>query len=143
MRFVDTNILLYSISADDAESEKAEIAADLLDQADLALSVQVLQEFLVQVTHPRRPDRLSGEDALALVETWLRYPVQETTVALMKAAAGASERWRISYWDAAVIEAARALGCTQVLTEDLNDGQDYAGVVAVNPFSRSHVSGAS
>jgi predicted nucleic acid-binding protein len=55
---------------------------------------------------------------------------------VMKAAATASQRWGISYWDAAIIEAARALGCTQVLTEDLNDGQDYAGVVVVNPFSR-------
>mgnify|MGYP006431287157 CR=1 FL=1 len=134
MRFVDTNIMLYSISADQAESEKAVVAADLLDQADLALSVQVLQEFFVQATHPRRTDRLSNEDARALVETWLRYPVQETTVALMKAAATASERWRISYWDAAVVEAARALGCSQILTEDLNNCQDYVGVVAVNPF---------
>ncbi len=136
MRFVDTNILLYSISTDEAESEKAKVAADLLDQPDLALSVQVLQEFFVQATRPQRPHWLSGEDALALVETWFRYPVQETTVSLMKAAVTASERWRISFWDAAIVEAARALGCTQVLTEDLNDGQDYAGVVAVNPFSR-------
>ena len=44
------------------------------------------------------------------------------------------QRFGISYWDAAVIEAARRLGCDTVLTEDLSDGQDYGGVRAVNPF---------
>ena len=47
---------------------------------------------------------------------------------------GARERFQISYWDAAIIEASRAMGCPQVLSEDLNDGQDYAGVRVVNPF---------
>ena len=45
------------------------------------------------------------------------------------------QRFSISYWDAAIIQAARALGCEVVLSEDLNDGQDYAGVRVENPFS--------
>jgi predicted nucleic acid-binding protein len=53
----------------------------------------------------------------------------------MMAALGACKRFQLSYWDAAVIEAARAMGCTDVLSEDLNDGQDYAGVRVTNPFS--------
>jgi predicted nucleic acid-binding protein len=44
------------------------------------------------------------------------------------------ERFGISYWDAAIIEAARALGCAEVLSEDLSDGQDYGGVIVRNPF---------
>ncbi|HKJ85045.1 MAG TPA: PIN domain-containing protein [Spirochaetia bacterium] len=136
MRFADTNILLYSISADRNESDKAGLAAELLDMADLALSVQVLQEFYVQATHPRRSDTLSSKDAMDLIGTWLRYPVQETTVELMRSAAISSQRWQISYWDAAIVEAARALGCTQILTEDLNDRQDFGGVVVLNPFAR-------
>ena len=47
---------------------------------------------------------------------------------------GTRERFRIPYWDAAVIEASRALGCGEVLSEDLADGQDYGGVVVANPF---------
>lgn len=47
----------------------------------------------------------------------------------------AKERWQLSYWDAAILEAARASRCEVVLTEDLNDGQDFAGVRVVNPFS--------
>jgi predicted nucleic acid-binding protein len=42
--------------------------------------------------------------------------------------------FQLSYWDAAIIEASRAMGCTQVLSEDLSDGQDYGGVRVTNPF---------
>ena len=139
MRFVDTNVLLYSVSTDPEESGKAETAAELLGHPDLALSVQVLQEFYVQATHSRRRNGLSSEDALALIKTWLRYPVKETTTDLVQAAAACARERQISYWDAAIVEAARALGCTQILTEDLNDGQDYGGVVAVNPFTARNV----
>jgi predicted nucleic acid-binding protein len=45
------------------------------------------------------------------------------------------QRCRISYWDAAIISAAKALGCSAVYSEDLNDGQKYDGVTAVNPFA--------
>jgi predicted nucleic acid-binding protein len=47
----------------------------------------------------------------------------------------ASERYGISYRDAAIIEAARAGGCREVYSEDLAAGRDYAGVMIVNPFS--------
>ena len=55
MRFVDTNVLLYAISRDPAEQDKAKRANDLLADHDLALSVQVLQEFYVQATRASRP----------------------------------------------------------------------------------------
>jgi predicted nucleic acid-binding protein len=52
----------------------------------------------------------------------------------MMAALDARQRFQLSYWDAAIIEASRAMGCTHVLSEDLNDGQDYGGVLVANPF---------
>ncbi|MFW6211788.1 MAG: PIN domain-containing protein [Spirochaetota bacterium] len=134
MRFVDTNVLLYSLSTDESEEEKAAVARELLREADLCLSAQVLQEFYVQATHSSRPGSISVEEALSLIDSWRRYPIQETTVGLVTRAANASLRWRISYWDAAIVEAARAGGCTQLITEDLNDGQDFDGVRVVNPF---------
>jgi predicted nucleic acid-binding protein len=134
VRFVDTNVLLYAVSRARGETAKAETARRLLDATDLALSVQVLQEFYVQATRPTRPDALSHEQAALLFESWLRFPVQETTVPLMLSAARASARYRLSYWDAAIIEAARMLGCETVLSEDLKDGQDFGGVIVENPF---------
>ncbi len=135
MRFIDTNVLLYRVSEDPAERDKAEVAANLLQAADLALSVQVLQEFYVQATRATRAKRLSHDEAQALIEAWLRLTVQEMTVDVLRAAIESSKRFRLSYWDAAIIESARALGCKEVLSEDLNAGQSYDGVRVVNPFA--------
>jgi predicted nucleic acid-binding protein len=134
VRFVDTNILLYAISRDPAELEKARRANDILADRDLALSVQVLQEFYVQATRASRPDAIEHTQAVRLIQSFRRYPVQDVTSGIMMAALDACKRFQISYWDAAIIEASRALGCAQVLSEDLNDGQDFAGVRVTNPF---------
>jgi predicted nucleic acid-binding protein len=135
VRFVDTNILLYAISRDPAEDTRAKRADELLAERDLGLSVQVLQEFYVQATRDTRPDRLTHEQAVALVESFRRFPVQEMTAGLALAAMSTRQQFGISYWDAAIIEAARSLGCDVVLSEDMNNGQDYAGVRVRNPFS--------
>ena len=134
MRFVDTNVLLYAVSRDPEEQDKASRANEILAGRDVALSVHVLQEFYVQATRESRPDPLSHEQATQLVESFLRFPVQEITTAVMLAAVATRRRFGISYWDAAILEAARALGCDVVLSEDLRDGEDYAGVRVENPF---------
>ena len=135
MRFVDTNVLLYAASTAPAERAKAQAALALLEGDDLALSAQVLQEFYVQATRATKADRLSHEQASLLVEAFLRYPVQPIDVGLVRASLAAKQRFQISYWDAAILEAARALGCRVVLSEDLNHKQDYGGITVLNPFS--------
>jgi len=134
VRFVDTNILLYAISRDAAEQDKAKRANDILAGRDLGLSVQVLQEFYVQATRASRPDAIAHQQAVRLIESFRRFPVQDVTTGIMMAALDTRQRFQLSYWDAAIIEASRAMGCTEVLSEDLNDGQDYAGVRVTNPF---------
>ena len=136
MRFVDTNVLLYAVSTDPAEQAKATVARALLASTDLALSVQVLQEFYVQATRSSRPDPLSHEQAAGLVEAFLRFPTQEITPAILVAALATSHRHRLSYWDAAILEAARALGCDVVLSEDLAHGRRYDGLRVENPFRK-------
>ena len=83
MRFVDTNVLLYAISHDPDEQTKAARAKELLSSRDVGLSVQVLQEFYVQATRDSRTDRLTHEQAAALVDSFQRFPVQETSVRVM------------------------------------------------------------
>lgn len=136
MRFVDTNILLYAISKDPAERRKTGIAIDLLDSPveDLALSVQVLQEFYVQATRVSREGALPHRLAEDYVDHWQALQVQDNTLALFRAAVSSSRRFRISYWDAAIIEAARMMGCDTVLSEDLSESQTYGGVRVRNPF---------
>jgi len=105
---------------------------------DIALSVQVLQEFYVQATRPSRRWRLSHVEAQGLIESWLRFKVQDMTEDILRAPLNSAERYRISYWDAAIIESARQLECREVLSEDLNDGQNYGGVRVVNPFRHAN-----
>ena len=134
MRFIDTNVLLYRVSMVESEAAKQRIATDLLAEADLRLSVQVLQEFYVQATRATRDDALTHGEATQLIRTWKRFDPVSITPEILDAALVARERWGISYWDAAIIEAARSAGCDTVLSEDLNDGQDYGGLRVVNPF---------
>jgi predicted nucleic acid-binding protein len=134
VRFVDTNILLYAASTAGDERDKQQRALLLLDSDDLVLSVQVLQEFYVQATRASKPERLTHEQAAALVESWLRFQVQEISVASLQNALATVARWGISYWDAAIVEAARAARCDTLLSEDLQDGMDFAGVRVRNPF---------
>jgi predicted nucleic acid-binding protein len=134
VRFVDTNILLYTISRDPAEQHKAKRANDILTDRELALSVQVLQEFYVQATRASRPDPITHQQAVRLIESFRRFYVQDITSSILMAALDSRHRFQLSYRDAAIIEAARAMGCTEVLSEDLNDGQDYVGVRVTNPF---------
>jgi len=71
---------------------------------------------------------------VALIESWLRFRVQENTVDVLRNALSTRARWDISYWDAAIVEAARAAGCDTLLSEDLQDGMDFAGVRVQNPL---------
>ena len=133
--FVDTNVLLYAVSTLPEEAAKGAAARAILDRDDLVLSTQVLQEFYVQATRLTRPDTIAHESAVNLIESWLRFPVVETTVSLVQQALATAARWQVSYWDAAIVEAARHGGCPELLSEDLPPGMNFAGVIVRNPFA--------
>ena len=86
MRFVDTNVLIYAVSAAAQDEEKRRRALDLLARSDLALSVQVLQEFYVQSTRPSRPGALTHAEAVAFTESLYRFPVQAITLDVLHTA---------------------------------------------------------
>ena len=134
MRFADTNVLLYSVSTVPEETAKARMAKALLANRDIALSVQVLQEFYVQATRASRTNRLTHDEAVGFIRTWRRFLTQELSLSVLDDALALKSRFQISYWDAAILAAARATGCTEVLSEDLNEGQDDGGVIVVTPF---------
>ncbi len=134
MRLVDTNVLLYASSqlADDAE--KRERALNLLAEPELAVSVQVLQEFYHQAKRPTRPGRLTHDQAMRFLELILTLPVQDMTLDVFSMAVAISHRFGLSYWDGAILAAARALGCDAVYSEDMSSEQDYDGLRVINPF---------
>jgi len=136
MRLVDTNVLLYAASVLPEEEAKRLRARELLAERDLAVSVQVLQEFYHQATRATRPDRLSHDDAVRFLEPVLEMRVQAVTLGVFREAVSIRRRFGLSYWDAAILAAARALGCDAVYSEDMSSEQDYGGIRVVNPFER-------
>jgi predicted nucleic acid-binding protein len=132
--FLDTNVLLYTISRDPAEAAKRDRAVLLVEDDDGALSVQVLQEFYVQATRTTRPDPVPHEVAVGLIMSWIRFRVQEITLLILTAALEIKAAYGFSYWDSAIIAAARALGCRKLYTEDLSHGRTVEGVTIINPF---------
>ena len=86
VRFIDANVLLYTISRDPAEQDKAKRANDILAGRDLALSVQVLQEFYVQATRASRADPITHQQAVRLIASFRWFPVQDVTSAILMAA---------------------------------------------------------
>jgi len=78
---------------------------------------------------------LSAVQALEWIEQWTAFPCQAVGHQLVPIAIEQSERYGISYWDAAILAAAESLGAHTVYSEDLGDGQRYGRVQVVNPFS--------
>ena len=134
MRFVDTNVLLYAVSALSEDVNKRRRALELIREPDLAISVQVLQEFYHQSTRTNRPGAITHEQALLFIESISSFQIQPITVELFRDAVSISRRFRVSYWDGAILAAARATGCDAVYSEDLNPEQDYDGLRVINPF---------
>lgn len=132
--FLDTNILLYSISARPEERPKRLRAIELLDLSDHSLSTQVLQEFFVQSTRPTKVDAIPTEDARLLVQAFMRFRTQDITVAIVMAALDIAARHSLSYWDSAIVAAAQALNCETLYSEDMSHGTTIGGTTIVNPF---------
>lgn len=92
-----------------------------------------MQEFYHNVTRKiARP--LSPARALAWIERLEKLPLVETDRSLVRAGIVVSERYRITYWDGAMLAAAERLGAPLMYTEDLNHGQYYGSVRVINPF---------
>ncbi len=130
---MDTNILLYGYDLD--APEKRAIAQSLIEDAWLlpgrtAISVQVLQEFHVNF----RRQGHSAAEATALLGDFCQWPVIDNTLAVFRLGLSFQTRWQLSLWDAMILAAARISGARELLTEDLNHGQDYDGLRVLNPF---------
>lgn len=136
--FVDTNILIY---AEDRDARgKHELARDLLvdlwGRQDGVLSVQVLQEFYVNVTRKLKKP-ITAARALGIVEEYLTWTVVENTGGLLVEAVRLQQKAQLSFWDSLIVQAAIEAGCEKLYSEDLNAGQRFGPVVVVNPFLRS------
>lgn len=133
--FVDTNVLLYAHDLD--AGAKRDLAASRLEQLwddqTGALSVQVLQEFFVNVMRKiSRPVAVAqAREVVRLYRPWVRH---ETTVDTVLRAREIAELAQVSFWDGLIVASAEESGCEELFSEDLSSGQIIAGVRITNPF---------
>ena len=136
--FVDTNILLYA--HDHEAGQKGEQANGILRTLWKTkrgrLSIQVLQEFYVNVTKKIRPP-LDRSQAREIIRTYAVWIETAPTVDTILRASEISEIWQISFWDSLILASAEEIGASELFSEDLNNGQIIAGVKVVNPFEKS------
>ena len=131
--FFDASVLVYAAIGSGTHGPKRKRALALIGSEDFGTSAQVLQEFFVTVTRKARVPLSAGE-ALEWIEQIAAFPCQPIDHQLVAIAIEKSERYKISYRDAAILAAAEALGCEIVFSEDLNDAQKYGTLRVVNPF---------
>jgi predicted nucleic acid-binding protein len=127
--FLDTNILIYAATIEDARKRK--IASSLIEGGEFGISAQVLAEFYTSATRKMRLDSNQAEAWVMLLSKQRCLPLDHNVVTT---GIQLSKRFCISYWDGAIIAAAEALGAPILYTEDLNHGQGYGTVTAINPF---------
>lgn len=131
--FVDTNVLLYAASNAPDDAPKRQAARALLARPDIAFSAQVLQEFYAVAVSKRRL-LMTHDEALAVLQSLAAFPIYPVSRELVLEAVDVKQRFGISYWDAAIIAAAKRMHCAAVYSEDLGAGQNYDGVTVINPF---------
>ncbi len=131
--FLDTNILLYAASGSPVEAEKRKISRQIMRSENFGISTQVLQEFFVNAVCKAHLKMTSVE-----ARNWMsgldERPCLIVDRELIGLSVAKSIRYKISYWDGAILAAAEALGATTLYSEDLSHGQSYGPVKVVNPF---------
>jgi predicted nucleic acid-binding protein len=134
--FVDTNVLIYAHDVDaKAKHETAKrVLQELWSERSGVLSMQVLQEFYVNVTR-KIPKPISRDAARLVVGSYAIWCI-ETTTAEISAAFRIEDQSQIGFWDALIVASALKGGANRVLSEDLNAGQTIAGIRIENPFAK-------
>jgi predicted nucleic acid-binding protein len=133
--FFDTDVLLYAarpkLGSD--EAAKRSVAIGLVGDHDFMTSGQVMAEFYHNAIKAG-PQQLTHEDAMEWVDRIALQPCVPVDTAVVQSGASLAKRYKISYWDGAILAAAHHGGADLLYTEDLNHGQRYGDVTAVNPF---------
>lgn len=133
--FIDTNILVYA--HDISTGKKHELACDLIDGLQLNkacyISIQVMQEFHVTVTQKIKWP-MTIDQSLAILLDLSNWTIHSPGIDDVFSAIALQQRYKLSYWDAMIIQSARACGCKVIYSEDLNPGQEIEEIKVVNPF---------
>jgi predicted nucleic acid-binding protein len=133
--FVDTNILVYAHdrAAGVKHTRARQLVEDAWNSGRGVLSTQVLQELCVSLRRKAKHP-LSVEEVRRLIEDYLTWEVVINTPPAIVQALDLEARYKISFWDALIVQAAESSGAAILYSEDLSAGQSYGSIRVVNPF---------
>lgn len=135
--FIDTNILFYGVNIGNPEkyARAGRILELLWQKTELpSISTQVLQEFYVTLIR----NKVNMDEAQKIVKDYYVWNVIPAGTKLIDDAFYLQKRHVLSFWDSLVLASAQQAGCSYVLTEDLNHGQKYGKLTAINPFASGY-----
>lgn len=133
MKFIDTNVWVYALTEQDHAKKK--IAAELISKTYLedtiCVNAQVLKEF---ANFAFKRTKKSADEINAMLKKMSSYSFVPDTKELVMQAAALKERYDVGFYDSLMLSAANKAKCDVIYTEDLNSGQKYGAVTAINPF---------
>jgi predicted nucleic acid-binding protein len=134
--FVDTNILVYAHtkSAGSKRERARRLVEDLWTSGRGVLSTQVLQELCFNLQRKLHPP-LSADEVRHLIQDYLSWEIVANDGSSVIQALEIEQRYRISFWDALIIQAADFCGAAVIYSEDLAHGQKYGSIEVVNPLA--------
>ncbi len=139
MNAVDTNVLVYSIDADEAIKQAK--AIELLDRLALrrdetVLLWQVASEYLNQLRRWQSNGRLTPEVVESIFNrVRAMFPLRTPTEQCFQISFDLRSRFSLSHWDSMLLAACKEAGVTVLYSEDMDDGTDFDGLRVVNPFA--------
>ena len=133
--FVDTNILVYAHdrSAGVKHQRAQALVERLWDSGEGALSTQVLQELCINLRR-KAGNPLSVDEVRLLIRDYVTWEVVTNSPAAILKALEIEVRYKISFWDALIVQAAEEAGTSILYSEDLAAGQRYGALRVVNPL---------
>jgi predicted nucleic acid-binding protein len=133
--FIDTNILIYA--HDHRAGVRYQLAEELLEklwhEKRAVLSTQVLQEFCVNARR-KSAKPIDMDELRETIRDFLGWQIVVNSAESVLRALETEVRYQISFWDAMIVQAAESAGCEVLYSEDLSHGQEYNGVLVINPF---------
>ena len=133
MKFIDSNVFVYFADGRDPakQSVARSVLADAIGNPQCVISSQVLNEF---ANVAMKKLSMTEDEARQYVESFQSIRVVFQQSGWTVRALEIKKQYGLQFYDSLMLAAAEAAGCSEFLSEDLNDGQVYCGLKVVNPF---------
>ena len=133
MKFIDTNVFVYFVDSRDRTKQAVAraVLVDAIGRRQHVISSQVLNEFANVVL---KKLAMTEDEIRRYVEAFQNIVVVYQQRGWTERALEIRKQYGLQFYDSLLLAAAESVGCDEILTEDLSDGQIYCGIKAVNPF---------